>query len=243
MKIILLLGLTSLIPSLTWAAPAFDHGEVKILYPCSVLKELPREKEERETITFFERNKNELHRRGLIFRYIESNKGSELTVKFRAPDGEDLRVDSKIFRDLQNSHAGEVKCEVDATYDPQTPKEVRSCSFKSPTNYFINEHFIFMKMVHTKLPDFDGDLRDFRQVEVRSTSWKYDLTPEQKARSPLTKKPSIEMWVFGNECILEISGKFESPTTPKKAMDFVKSLTKAGPASIQGNKTGRVLGL
>lgn len=221
---------------------AFENGEVKIMYPCSVQRELSLDKEERETITFFEREQNEIGKLGLSFRLRNNGVSQDFTVKYRSSNEETLNPDTKIFRELEKSRNGEVKCETDVSYDRVKPKAVQSCSFTANTAEFLPEHFRLMDMMDVSVSDFDGDLSGFRSVSVKATSWKMKLTDAQKEESPLLKRPSVEKWVFGNECLLEISGKFEAPTKPREGLNFLKNLINAQPSPIQGNKTGRVLG-
>lgn len=218
-------------PVLTRAS-VINGGEVKILYPCSTLESLPREKEEQEKITFFEQGKQGLNDLGLVLRYIQSSKADEFTVKYRT--NSPLSVNPEIYQQLSVSPRGEFKCEEDVNYgDPL--KFTNSCSFKAPGDDLIQEHIDLIRMVNGVIPSFEN----LRKVEVLSTSWKLKVT----SQGPFTKKPSVEMWQFRNECILEVSGKYQAPVRASEAMTYLKSLIKAQPLPKQGNKTGLALGI
>lgn len=210
-------------------------GEAKILYSCDVLEGLPLEKEERETISFFEKGKQGLSDMGLVFRYIQGRSGDELTIKFRTQ--KNLVIDESIYQSLSASSRGELKCEEDVNYDPAQPKVTNSCSFKAPGNQFLPEHADLIRMVGLPQPN----LENLRRVDVASTSWKYKLSNGQ--RGPLTKKPSVEVWRFRNTCILEISGKYQAPVRAEAVLGFLRGLIQMPPAPEQGNKTGLALGI
>lgn len=228
--------------------PAVSGGEVKILYPCSSLSNMDVEKEESETITFFEKGQRGLNDVGLILRHREASQGHEdLTVKFRDPKDQEINLDETIYRDFSRSHAGEFKCEADVNYDPLHPQSTVSCSWTMEGKDLEKEHFDFIKMVGVETPD----LSNLRDVQVRSTSWKLVIDDGKLATGPIKKRPSVEKWQFRNECLLEVSGKFEAKTTDpervyakaKEALKFLKGLVKATPSPLQGNKTSRALGI
>lgn len=210
-------------------------GEAKILYPCSILESLPLEKEEKETISFFEKDKQGLNDMGLVLRYIQGRSGDELTIKFRTQ--KNLVIDETIYQNLSASSRGELKCEEDVNFDPVQPKVTNSCSFKAPGNQFLPEHADLIRMVGLPQPN----LENLRRVDVASTSWKYKLPSGQSG--PLTKKPSIEVWQFRNICILEVSGKYQAPVRAEAVLGFLRGLIKADPSQQQGNKTGLALGI
>ncbi|WPU63903.1 hypothetical protein [Peredibacter starrii] len=209
-------------------------GEAKILYSCDVLESIPREKEEREMISFFEKGLKGLNDLGLILRFIRSQKGDELTLKFRTQRS--LPIDETIYRKLSASTNGEFKCEEDVNYGLSYSN---SCSFKAPGDDFRPEHADLARMVGVDLPD----LSNLRRVDVSSISWKLKLTPAQAQKSPLIKKPSVEVWTFRDVCILEVSGKYQAPVDARAALTFLEGLVNARPAQIQGNKTGLALGI
>ncbi|WP_408096919.1 hypothetical protein ACJVC5_17930 [Peredibacter sp. HCB2-198] len=222
------------------SAPVFSQvsfisqGEAKILYPCNVLESIPREKEEREMISFFEKGRKELDERGIILRYIRSETSDELTLKYRSKGN--FSVDETIYRALSASPRGEFKCEEDVNYGPSYSY---SCSFKAPGSELLPEHADLARMVRVQLPD----LNNLRRVDVASTSWKLKMTPAQAQKSPLTKKPSIEVWKFRDVCLLEVSGKYQAPVDARAALSFLEGLVNARPSQVQGNKTGLALGI
>lgn len=209
-------------------------GEAKILYPCTVLESIPREKEEREMISFFEKGMKGLDDLGLVLRYIRSQKSDELTLKFRSQ--KPFSIDEAIYRQLSTSTRGEFKCEEDVNYGL---KYTNSCSFKAPGDDLLVEHAELARMVGVQLPD----LTNLRRVDVASTAWKLKMTPAQAQNSPLTKKPSVEVWTFRDVCLLEVSGKYQAPVDARAALSFLEGLVNARPAQIQGNKTGLALGI
>lgn len=224
--------------------PVISSGEVKILYSCSDLSALKVSGEEQEQITFYEKSRNDLRQKGLIFRHIKTaDHSDEFTVKFRSPNNSALVVDENIYRSLSATAAGKLKCELDLSYDPVNPKSVPSCSFKAPSASLVGEHFDFMEMMGVSLPGFRGDLSSFRQVKILATKWKL------KDRGPFAKKPSVERWQFRNECILEVSAKFtanstnpsEVRKTALSAIKTLKELVPAAPAPVQSSKTARAL--
>ena len=209
-------------------------GEAKILYSCDVLESIPREKEEREMISFFEKGLKGLDDLGLILRYIRTQNSDELTLKIRTSTI--LSIKDTIYRQLSNSPRGEFKCEEDVNYGP---KYTYSCSFKAPGDNLLPEHADLARMVGVELPD----LTNLRRVDVASTAWKLKMTPAQAQKSPLTKKPSVEIWQFRDVCILEVSGKYQAPVDARAALSFLEGVINARPSQIQGNKTGLALGI
>lgn len=228
--------------------PEIRNGEVKISYPCEILDSLPKAKEEKEQISFFELGENALYHSGYILRKRESEEASDFTLKFRSK--EDILVKEDIYQALLSSLNGEFKCEYDLTYKPDGYGKSKSCSFKSETPLPVAEHFDFVRMLGIPLLG-DFELHSMREVQVSSTSWKLKLTRAMEAKSPFAKKISIERWVREGECRLEVSGKFESPSRDLKVIDslikeglsFLQSVVKATPSEEQGNKTAWVLGV
>jgi hypothetical protein len=218
--------------------PVIEKGEVKITYPCETLNKIPKKKETKETISFFEKEKNAFSKAGFIIRKRVGEEESDFTIKFRG----ELNLNAHLYQQLNDSKNGKLKCEFDITYNPSYPKVVKSCSFKSDGEYLLEEHLNFITMVGAPMPAFDHTLRGLREYQVSATSWKIKLNDEEKANNPFTKKPSVEKWVFGNECVLEVSGKFDDVRQAQAGLAFLKDLIKAAPSAVQGNKTARVLG-
>lgn len=224
--------------ALAQVEPLIKNGEVKINYPCEILDSIPKGKESKETISFFERGNNTIYASGYILR----KRANDFTVKYRTDRGP-IVLDESIYRNLLSSTKGEMKCELDLTYDPNHYRTGRSCSFKSETTGPIDEHFMFFKGRF--------DLTQMREIRVSSSSWKMKLTPEQEGKSPFIKKPSVERWTLRGECRLEVSGKFETQDGDPQEMDdltvaglnFLKSLIVTPPSELQGNKTAWVLGI
>lgn len=237
MKKLLLISLVSF-SALAQVEPLIKNGEVKINYPCEILDSIPKGKEDKETISFFERGNNTVYASGYILR----KRATDFTVKYRADVGP-IVLDETIYQNLLNSPNGEMKCELDLTYDPNHYRTSRSCSFKSDTTGPIDEHFMFFKE--------SFDLTQMREIKVSTSSWKMKLSSEQERKSPFIKKPSVERWTLRGECRLEVSGKFESQEGDPREMDdlttaglnFLKGLIDAEPSELQGNKTAWVLGI
>ncbi len=210
-----------------------NTGEVKITYPCFVLNKLVKENEESQKIIFYEKEGNGLSELGLNYRYrINSDHEEDLTLRFRPKDDQKLLVQDKIYSELSMSNQGELKCEADVIYDLTKPKFVSTCSFKSPGKDLTPEHGEFLKMVEVMAPE----LTQLREVVVKATKWKL-VTNE----SLFKKRPSIEIWKFRNECILEVSAKFEGMENALPSLKALKNLIKHAPSPVQGNKTSRVL--
>lgn len=237
MKKLLLISLVSF-SAVAGIEPVIKNGEVKINYPCEILDSIPKGKEDKETISFFEKGNNTVYASGYILR----KRATDFTVKYRADVGPVI-LDETIYQNLLSSPNGEMKCELDLTYDPNHYRTSRSCSFKSETSGPIDEHFMFFKG--------SFDLSQMREIKVSSSSWKMKLGPEQEGKSPFIKKPSVERWTLRGECRLEVSGKFETQTGDPREMDdltiagldFLKGLIDAEPSEFQGNKTAWVLGI
>lgn len=235
MKILFFIFLSS--TSVFAFEPVISGGESKILYSCDDLESFPRKKEEREEISFYDKRDLSLFKRGFILRKRLQGNSFDFTVKFRSQENKKLDLDKKLFEKLSKSH-GELKCESDFTYDPTLPKASTGCSFKTKNGEISEEHLLFVEMLGEKPLDINN-LVPFR---VNSTSWKIEA-----AEGPLAKKPVLEKWEFQNQCILELSGRFEVKTgqtlliKAKEAQTYLKSLTKVTPAKLQGNKTLRVL--
>jgi hypothetical protein len=210
-----------------------NSGEVKISYPCFVLPKLMKENEESQKIIFYEKEGNKLSDLGLNYRYrVNSEQEEDLTLKFRPHPDQKLLVQDQIYAELSSSNQGELKCEADVIYDPAKPKFISSCSFKSLGKDLTPEHDEFLKMVEVSAPL----LSNLREVVVKASKWKL------KTESPLFKKrPTIEVWRFRNECILEVSAKFEGMENALPSLKALKELIKFTPSPNQGNKTSRVL--
>ncbi len=212
------------------------NGEVKILYPCAVAETLPKEKPQKLTISFFEKGKSGFGDKGLIFRHRESAEESDTTLKFRPKNGTKIMVDEVLFSDLQSSRLGELKCEADVTYDPVKPLVTPTCGFKSEGKELTKDHFEFLEMVGLK----DQDFSQLRKVDVKATKWKLKIEDWKEGVS-FKKAPSLEMWQFGNECLFEVSAKFNGLESASTIMKQLKKLIRQEPSPLQGNKTGRVL--
>jgi hypothetical protein len=210
-----------------------NSGEVKISYPCFVLPKLMKENEESQKIIFYEKEGNALSELGLNYRYrVDSSQEEDITFKFRPKDDQKLLVQDQIYSELSMSNHGELKCEADVIYDTGKPKFVSTCSFKSSGKDITPLHGEFLKMVEVKAPE----LTRLREVVVKATKWKL-ITDE----SFFKKRPTIEVWRFRNECILEVSAKFEGMENALPSLKALKSLIKYAPSPVQGNKTSRVL--
>lgn len=237
-------------PVLAQIKPLLNEGEVKITYPCSMIDQLPKEKEEAEKITFYDKDKNPYSVSGLIIRKREhlTEKNFDFTVKYRT-NHQSILLDEELHAKLSKSDAGEFECEFDISYHPISPGVVFSCAFKSPTDKAISLHKDFLKMVNVSVPDFSLNMSDMKAYQVNSTSWKYKLTPKQKKENPFKKAPSLEKWVTRGECRLEISGKLEAKSSDpavlhpaaQRGFTFLKSLMPGEPSAIQGNKTEWVI--
>lgn len=202
-------------------------GEVKILYPCVVADSLPLEKEEHEKISFFEKEGNAYNKLGLIYRKQESADGVDMTLKLRKKGA--IQASEAGYKYLLKAN-GELKCEADVTYDPESPEFISSCSFKTKTGTLTRDHNDFM--ITFKIPQIG--FSDVREVKVEATKWKLKV-------SGFNKKPSVEMWKFRNECILEASAKFDGLENALPTLKALKNAIPAEPSPVQGNKTGRVL--
>lgn len=246
--VVLLLLFTA--PVFAQVKPSMTEGEVKINYPCSMVDQLPKEKEESEKITFYDKDKNPYSVSGLIFRKREnvSEEKTDFTLKYRT-QSQSILLDETLFSKISKSELGEFECEFDSSYHPIGPRIVYTCAFKSPTEKAISLHKDFVKMVNLAVPDFAMDMSDMKTFHVASTSWKYKLSKTQKKESPFVKAPSIEKWVTRGECRLEVSGKLEvSNSDPgalhasaDKGFKFLKSLMPGEPSPVQGNKTEWVI--
>lgn len=233
----------------TLLTSVFTGAEVKISYPCAVIDKLSKEKEEIQAITFYEADQNILYRQGYIIRK-RAPVDNDLTIKYRSVDGK-FEMDESIYSSLSTSSNGELKCELDLTYDSTHFKTTKSCSFKTNGANLIGEHLAFAKMLNRPIVGWNQSLASLHQLNVESRGWKIKLSPEQKKQSPLDKKPAVEMWFKGQECKLEVSGKFaiqglsEAQITQKalKSFTFLKGLVAAHPSEEQGNKTAWALGL
>lgn len=233
----------------TSALATVTSGEVKISYPCEALDQIPRQKEEKEKISFFDMNGNVIYRAGYILRKRVSGNSSDFTIKHRMDKAIDL--DQELFAKLSSSPDGELKCEYDMTYAPAGFKSSQSCSFKSETAAPLPEHFEFIKMVKKPITGWNQTMRGLKEITVESTSWKLSMTPAEAKLNPFTKKPSVEMWVARGECKLEVSGKFQAESSDARTitrvtengLKFLKSVVKVAPSPEQGNKTAWALGI
>jgi hypothetical protein len=212
-----------------------NSGEVKISYPCFILDKLMKENEESQKIIFYENEGNTLSDLGLNYRYrVNSSQEEDITLKFRPKSDQRLLVQDIIYSELSMSNQGELKCEADVIYDTAKPKFVSTCSFKTPGKDLTPEHEEFLKMVDVSAPL----LSNLREVVVKASKWKL------KTESPLFKKrPTIEVWRFRRECILEVSAKFEGMNNALPSLKALKGLINHAPSPNQGNKTSRVLHL
>lgn len=231
--------------------PVITSGEVKITYPCDILSGLSLEKEEKESISFYELSKNAVYRSGFIIRkrLNAETKEADFTVKYRTKSHSRI-FDESLYQKLTDSSKGEFKCEFDVNYHATDYTPTYSCSFKSETSSYLPEHFQFIKMVNQPIPDLPSDLRKMNELKVEATSWKLKLTKSQKEESPFEKKPSVEKWLRNGKCRLEVSGKITAPNanpktiheTAGKGFAFLKSVIKEDPSPVQGMKTEWVLG-
>ncbi|MCM2349182.1 MAG: hypothetical protein NDI69_04120 [Bacteriovoracaceae bacterium] len=226
--------------------PVIDSGEVKINYPCGILNLIPKDKEEKEIITFFEKSGDSFHHQGFILRK-RSGEEEDFTVKYRATEA--FVLDDYLYGRLSNSAAGEMKCEFDSNYHLSRFHTSRSCSFKTLSNDLLPEHLEFIEMIKRPLSGFSGSLTGLRTVEIASTSWKLVLPTGTK--NPFIKKPSVERWELKGHCLLEVSGKYQaSSSSPdviqahiKEGLVFLQQVIKSAPDSHQGGKISWALGL
>ncbi len=214
--------------------PEFTQGEIKINYPCGTESLIPKNKEENELITFFERGNNEFYKEGYILRRRVSDGASDFTVKYRSHDPFSLNKD--LYQELLGSTAGELKCELDFTYHPVTPTFSRSCSFKSDTEDAVREHGDFILMIGKEMGGIET--QELKRIMIHSTSWK------AKQIGPFIKKPSIEKWMLGNQCRLEVSGKLSNLSfeAVQEGFNFLLKLVPKAPSSDQSSKTSWALG-
>lgn len=221
--------LVFLLPTLALAS---TKGEVKILYPCESLNQIPHEKEVKGTVTFLETKEGSLYKNGIILRKRQDSKESDTTIKMRWSDSRPT-IDTAIQTQLSSSVNGELKCELDMNYDPTNPKGVESCSFKSESLEFFREHTDFLKMVKSKITEIPTNLN---QITLTSTSWKIPV-PGFK------KKPELEMWVNkSGQCVLEASAKFDQ-NNPIETLTALRKAIPANPSTQQISKTGWALGI
>jgi hypothetical protein len=75
---------------------------------------------------------------------------------------------------------------------------------------------------------------ELRSVDVSVTKWKLQT-------SAFRKRPSLEMWRWGEECLLEASVKFEGMENAPTTLSQLKQAIAAEPLAFQGNKSERVL--
>jgi hypothetical protein len=227
--------------------PAVTKAEFKIAYPCSVLGSLPKEKEKKETIVFYEKEKDSFHQMGFIIRKVTDGKGkSDFTLKYRRNSPLEI-LNKTIYEKLKKSSSGEFKCEYDLVYDEILPQVVHSCSFKTETLTMTEEHYDFVKMFKVPVPQFEN----LKEFAIDARNWKLVLSPERQKLNPFSKNPSIEVWMTRGECRLEVSGKSELVSEDpeelrelsKRAFQFLKTEVLAPPSPVQGNKTEWALGL
>lgn len=226
--------------------PVIDSGEVKINYPCSILSSIPKDKEEKEIITFFEKGEESFHQQGFILRK-RFGEEEDFTVKFRSSEA--FVVDEYLYGRLSNSAAGEMKCEFDSNYHLSGAQTSRSCSFKTLSNDLLPEHLEFIEMIKRPLSGFSGSLTGLRTVEIASTSWKLILPAGTK--NPFIKKPSVERWELKGHCLLEVSGKYQARSSSpdviqahiREGLAFLQQVIKSAPDFHQGGKTSWALGL
>lgn len=220
--------------------PEITQAEVKINYPCGTESSLSKNKEEKETITFFEKGNGELYKQGYILRRRTGLSGSDFTIKYRSDAP--FAVNKNHYQELLASGAGELKCEFDFSYHKESPGLSHSCSFKSDSVKPLEEHSQMIAMIGKEM---SGGLviESMKEMMIQSTSWKVKLSSEQEGQNPFIKKPSIEKWTAGNECRLEVSGKLSnfSPEMVKKGFDFLLKLVSKDPSLDQGSKTSWAL--
>lgn len=237
MKLLIFLVLGSI--NMTFAS---TKVEVKILYPCEALSKIPHEKEERMMVTFIDTQDALLYKNGLILRQRKSLDEEDVTLKKRWAKNEIKNIDPKIYEELADSSNGKLKCELDMTYHPENPVGVDSCSFTSPGEETGSEYDDFLQMIHSSVAVLPN--ANLRRVDIESRSWKIPV-------SGFNKRPELEMWIKGDQCILEASGKFESQKlgrleVMKEARAYLFSLRdslKVSPATYQVSKTAWALGL
>lgn len=240
------------LPLYAQVTPSMNSGEVKINYPCEITSRLTLAKEEKEIITFLELDKNAVYKAGYNLRKrvnTETNE-ADFTVKYRS-ESPSIILDQKLFQKLTDSSNGELKCEFDISYHPVEYTPRWSCSFKSDTSGILPEHKEFIKMVNIPIPELPADLGTMKEVKISSTSWKLKIPKEDEVRNPFEKKISVEKWVKGKECRLEVSGKISASSgDPKvlhlaaeKGFKFIRELISEEPSPEQGMKTAWALGI
>lgn len=240
------------LPLFAQVSPTMNSGEVKINYPCDITSKLSLTKEEKESITFFEIENNAAFRAGYIFRRRVNKTTSEadFTAKFRSKSSS-IILDQKLFQALSDSPNGEMKCEFDISYHHIEYTPTWSCSFKSDTPTALSEHKEFVKMVNIPVRGLPADWQNMKETKISSTSWKLKLSKTEEARSPFEKKISVEKWVKGDQCRLEVSGKLTANSAdPKvihqvagKGFKFIKEVIPYEPSPEQGMKTAWALGI
>lgn len=239
-------------PLYAQVTPTMNSGEVKINYPCDITSRLTLAKEEKETITFLELDENAVYRAGFNLRRrvnTETNE-ADFTVKYRS-QSPSVILDQKLFQKLTDSSSGELKCEFDISYHHVEYTPRWSCSFKSDTSGMLPEHHEFIKMVNIPMPKLPADITKMKEIKITSTSWKLKLSKADEARSPFEKKISVEKWMKGSECRLEVSGKLSAKSGDPKAIHeaagkgfkFIKEVIPDEPAPEQGMKTAWALGI
>jgi hypothetical protein len=202
--------------------PPITEGEVKILYPCSVLQKLHLEEGESFMLTFYEKNDRDLRGKGLILRERTFEEESDLTLKYRTSGK--ISVDEELYSTLKTEN---LKCEADVTYDPVRPRVVNSCSLKSSDKERQED---FLRMLDLSEVSF----ANLRSVQVKAQRWKLKL-------EGLKKKATVEVWEFRNQCLMEISSKFKDLREIQEQFKIIEREIPGKPSLVQGNKTSQVL--
>lgn len=208
--------------------PEFKIAEVKVTYPCGALDTLEKDDEEEDVVSFFDWEDRSFYKAGYIFR----KRAKGVTLKFRAAS---VQIKNSIYEEIEGSHTGDLKCEIDVT-----SVQTESCSYEAPV--LEKEHYLFLEMIKGPRPTFNPD--QMKPYSAKVSSWKVILPQDKLMKNPFQKRPSLEMWVKGDGCRLEISGKLQfRERSIEKGIEFLKSLTPVSPSLNQSSKTSWILGL
>ena len=210
-------------------------GEVKVLLSPetveTVITSLKVGKESGGRVYFFDTEKLELLKRGLIVR-VRQGANNDLTIKVRVP-GEDKTVDTNLRQHFP--------CEVNRTEGgDDTEYSVRSKYKVLPVPDAGRDVASVLTQMQKKLLRDAGISIDWGRVKrvanVKVTKW------EAPAQSPFGKL-TLEMWEWPKGNILELSTKIASDAGPSKYAEFQRFVDVKGLSLSpnQGAKTSIVL--
>lgn len=203
-----------------------NEGEVKTLYPCSVADLLPLTDEKHETIYLSKRGDLNVGSDGAIYRHVISESKESFTLKVRKQERFSI---SEVGYEYLKSLSGKFKCELDITYDVNSPETISSCTYKVNGEAMLQDHLEFLRIM--KHPFLGSTI--LRQATVKATKWKIKT-------DGFIKEPSVEMWKFANTCLLEVSAKFKGLDTALPTLQRLQELIPGFPSPKQGNKTNQV---